>query len=287
MALVLVNSSNPCAVLADSFSHAGLKGFVYGNVGTQFMPKAYPDHAVEPHFDHISGRMVFRGTEAVMNPIFDKYRFAARLVVSSSDIDREVGEIPEGIPKDILNSELAMPIDSDLLDYPHVTLADAEMLNPFRAIGFQSVEGVLQFCRNLETLFLKVARWIHGRIQLSVAKGLKSRVNWGAILGLTPFDFLEMVAPGVTRTTDSGYRDVDMKDHDEDIIMEETNTLSLILHPLDSHAVRSGLLHPYDPTLAGFDPNYYAPSAFITSEDEDVAGLIDYLVKDIEGAIPL
>ncbi|KAK1215719.1 hypothetical protein PQX77_021662 [Marasmius sp. AFHP31] len=244
MALVLVNSSNPCAVLANYFSHAGLKGFVYGNIGTQFMPKA-------------------------------------------SNIDRELSKIPEGIPKDILHSELSMSIDSDLLDYPHVMLADAETLNPFWAVGFQSVEGVLQFCHNLEAPFLKVARWIHGRIQLSVAKGLKSQVNWGAILGLTPFDFLEMVAPGVAHTTDSSYQDVDMKDHDKDIIMEETNTLSLIFHPLGSNAVCSGLLHPYDPTLPGFDPAYYTPSAFITSEDEDVAGLIDYLVKDIEGTIPL
>ncbi|KAK1219785.1 hypothetical protein PQX77_017484 [Marasmius sp. AFHP31] len=233
MALVLVNSSNPCVVLAESFTHAGLKGFVYGNVGTQFMPKAYPNNVSEPYLDPASSRMVYRGTEAVMNPIFDKFRFTARLVVSSSDTDGNPGDLPTGI----LTSELAMPIDADLLDYPHVTLADVNTPNPFRAIGFQSIQGVIQFCHNLETLFLKIAQWIHGRIQLSIAKGLQSRVNWGGILGLTPFNFLEMVAPGVACLTGTT-RDVEMKGIDEDTDMEEfTNSLSLILHPLESNAV--------------------------------------------------
>ncbi|KAK1215005.1 hypothetical protein PQX77_022404 [Marasmius sp. AFHP31] len=116
MALVHVDAANPCTVLAESFPHAGMKGIIYGNIGTQFMPKAYPDHAVEPHFDQASSRMVYRGTEAVLNPIFDKFHFTARLVVSGSDIDKELGELPHGIPKDLLNSELAMPINADLVE---------------------------------------------------------------------------------------------------------------------------------------------------------------------------
>ncbi|KAK1222010.1 hypothetical protein PQX77_015164 [Marasmius sp. AFHP31] len=254
------------------------------------MPSAYPMKAYELCYDPGSGQMVFRGTEAVLGPIFDKYKFASRLVVAASDIERELGGPLEGIPRDIMDTELAMPIDAGLLNYPHVTFAHADTLNPFRSVGFHSPNGVLQFCQNLEKLYLKVAQWIHGRVQLSIAKGLRSRINWGSFLGLTLVEFLDMVAPGVSAVTGPvPDREVIMKNaDDEDIIMDELNeSLPLIFHPVHSNMVRSGLLQLYDPLSPDFNADYYAPSPYVNMDSEDIPGLLDYLVSDIAGAVPL
>ncbi|KAK1221915.1 hypothetical protein PQX77_015262 [Marasmius sp. AFHP31] len=290
MALVFINKSNPCAILAESYQHSGIKGAIYGSISDHFMPRCYPESAYEPYPGPISGRMVYRGTKAVLEPIYQKFRFASRIVVSASGIDREPGEVATRMPKDIFNAELGLPIDLDLMDYPHLTFADLDTPNPFRRVGFQSVEGVLQFCRNLELLYVKVAQWIYGCIQLSVAKGLKSHVNWGSFLGLTQVKLLDMVAPGVTTITGPiNNGDITMIDAEEDILMEDSDSqlTGLIFHPLESNVVRAGLLAPYNPNLPGLNVDYYTPSAYLTQEDEDVPGVIDYLVKDINGAIPL
>ncbi|KAK1229571.1 hypothetical protein PQX77_007397 [Marasmius sp. AFHP31] len=290
MALIRIDHSNPCTVLAEAFPHPTLKSCIYAGVGTQFLPESFPRAIAETHLDSVSKKTFFRGTPAIMDPLFEKFRFASRLVVSASNAKVENGEILEGIPKDVFNTELSMPIDIALLGYPHVILADSNTPNLFRMVGFHSPEGVFHFCQNLEKLFMKVVQWIHGRVKLSIAKGLRSQVNWGRFIDLTPYDFLDMVAPGVTKITGPiPDRDVIMRSpEEEDIVMDEPDdTLPLIFHPLESNAVKAGLLLPYDPSLPDFDVNYYTPSAYITARDEDIYELLDYLVADITGAVAL
>ncbi|KAL0057932.1 hypothetical protein AAF712_015410 [Marasmius tenuissimus] len=266
MALIRIDNSNPCTTLAEAFPHAGMKSFIHAGVSTQFLPNSFPRGIAEAYDDPVTQITLFRGTQTLMDYLFDKFRFASRLVVSASNAELERGEIPEGIPKDILNTELSMPID---------------------IVGFDTPVGVFHFCQNLEKLFSKVTQWIHGRVRLSIAKGLGSQVNWGSFLDITHRDFLDMVAPGMADITwPAPERDVAMRNpEDDDSAMDEVDdTLALIFHSLECNAIHAGLLLPYDPTSPDFDINYYTPLAYITNRDKDVYGLLDYLVMDIKGA---
>ncbi|KAJ8079998.1 hypothetical protein PM082_016824 [Marasmius tenuissimus] len=290
MALIRVDNSNPCTTLAEAFPHAGMKSFIHAGVGTQFLPNLFPCGIAKAYDDPVTQKTLFRGTQTLMDYLFDKFRFASQLVVSASNAELERGEMPEGIPKDILNTELSMPIDIALLGYPHVILADPSMPNFFRMVGFDTPAGVFHFCQNLEKLFSKVTQWLHGRVRLSIAKGLHSQVNWGSFLDITHCDFLDMVAPGMADITGPApERDVAMRNpEDDDFVMDEAdNTLALIFHLLECNTISAGLLLPYDPTSPDFDINYYTPSAYITNCDKDVYKLLDYLVMDIKGAFAI
>ncbi|KAL0565676.1 hypothetical protein V5O48_016344, partial [Marasmius crinis-equi] len=260
-ALIHRDQSNPIAIITDTFCDSGLRGILESLLGLSFLPSSIPNSAIVATHNDESNITTYHPEITFCDKLWEKFRVLGRLVVFASIENLSPSSNERvGIIRDLLETEWFTSVLPGSPSFPHVSIACGVEENPFIPYSFSSPEGVLHHYQKINLLFLHYTQWIQSMVNRSIARGIRSRAHFGNAFGLTDREFLDRLNTGyfdIIETFGNNQMDVDPVPLEDAM---EVDSGALILHPLVSTAVLSGLLQPYDPVVPGFNVDNYAPS---------------------------
>ncbi|KAK1217830.1 hypothetical protein PQX77_019503 [Marasmius sp. AFHP31] len=277
--LIKVGGTDISQLLCEALIDSSAKGVMQSLLSTSFLPHQIPASAIQPIKRDDGEVLGYKVDETFAIVLWLKFQVLGTLVVvSANGLDRlGAADTPLAVPKDVFSSGewdtvsgYIDPITHKHEPFPFIRLANPRANNPFLSAVFVSPDHVRNFFFDADQAFQELAKWTLDAIQRSFVLGSHSVINFGGVFFQRPEEYRRRTGyerRNPNANDNKGWELVPHPIHSS-LSNDPSSNLSLILHPLYSSAVLNGTLESYDPRRAGFNPDVYAPSAYISEITE-------------------